>query len=151
MYRSRICKDKDERHYLYVSRLVCAIAAVVMIVLGTLLAYSNTKTIQDTSLILGGILSSGLLGLFFFGFFTKWGDSRAVGIGIGFTLAFTVYAVLGQRELVPMPGFDLYYTAIIGNVVMFVVSMIAAGILGRKKTAPALDNLTIWTMSKPEK
>ncbi|MFI4912827.1 MAG: sodium/solute symporter [Sedimentisphaeraceae bacterium JB056] len=151
MYRSRICKDKDERHYLYVSRLVCAIAAVVMIVLGTLLAYSNTKTIQDTSLILGGILSSGLLGLFFFGFFTKWGDSRAVGIGIGFTLAFTIYAVLGQRELVPMPGFDLYYTAIIGNVVMFVVSMIAAGILGRKKTAPALDNLTIWTMSKPEK
>ncbi|AQQ71135.1 Na(+)/glucose symporter [Limihaloglobus sulfuriphilus] len=148
MYRNRICKDKDEKHYLFVSRLTATVAAVVMIVFATVLAYSQTKTIQDTVLILTSIIGSGLLGLFSFGFFTKMGDSRSVGLGVVATICFTIYVLLGQNGFVPMPAFDLYYTTIVANILMFVVSFVAALVIKRSKTAPSLDNLTVWTMVK---
>jgi SSS family solute:Na+ symporter len=150
IYRTRIRKDMDEKHYLKTAKLVAAVAAVVMVVLAILLAYAKTKTIQDVSTVMGSILGGGLLGLFFFGFFTKWGDGRAAGCGIVATIIYTVYILLGKSDIVPLPAFDLYYTAIIGNVIMFGTSSIAAAILKRRDDAPSLTNLTVWTMEKKD-
>jgi solute:Na+ symporter, SSS family len=147
IYRCRLCRNRDERHYLFVSRMIAAIAAVIMVALATLIAYSDTKTIQHTGAVMGSILGSGLLGLFFFGFFTKLGDSRAILVGIICTIFYTVYIVLGQKDILPMPRIDLYYTAIIGNLVMFTGNFIGSMIFRRSPDAPSLENLTVWTMT----
>jgi solute:Na+ symporter, SSS family len=145
IYRSRLCRNRDERHYLFVSSMIAAIAAVIMVALATLIAYSDTKTIQHTGAVMGSILGSGLLGLFFFGFFTKLGDSRAILVGIICTIFYTVYIVLGQKDILPMPRIDLYYTAIIGNIVMFTGNLVGSMIFSRSPDAPSLENLTVWT------
>jgi len=148
IYRNKIRAGRDERHYLRVAKIVASCAAIVMIALAILLAYAKTKTMQDVSTTLGSILGGGILGLFFFGVFTKWGDWRAAGLGIIATVTYTVYIVLGKNELAPLPPFDLYYTAIIGNLVMFGVCGAAAVVFRRSENAPPLTNLTVWTMKR---
>ncbi|RKX29281.1 MAG: sodium:solute symporter, partial [Verrucomicrobia bacterium] len=119
LYRARIRPERNEQHYLNVARVICGIAALVMVCLAILLAYTDTKTLQDVSSMLGAVFGGGILGLFFFGFFTVWGDGRAAGIGIAATVGYTAYIILGKQDLVPLPPFDLYYTAIVGNLIMF--------------------------------
>jgi SSS family solute:Na+ symporter len=80
------------------------------------------------------------------GFLTKKGDARAVGFGIGATILFTCWTMLSSRQLLPEAlevPFDLYYTIIIGNIVMFVVGFIAGTLLPKRKRD--LTNLTVWT------
>ena len=98
IYRERISKNRDEKHYLFVSRFTAAVAAVVMVILGTVIAYSDTKTIQHTGAVLGSIFGSGLLGLFFFGFLTKFGDSRSVLVGIVCTIVYNCLYRIGAKE-----------------------------------------------------
>ncbi|MEM8954376.1 MAG: sodium/solute symporter [Verrucomicrobiota bacterium] len=145
IYRSKIQKNRDETHYLRVARIICCLAALVMISLATLLAYTDTKTLQDVSSMLGAVFGGGILGLFAFGFFTKWGDGRAAATGIIATLVYTIYILLGKNELVPLPPFDLYYTAIIGNLVMFITAALAS-LFFKRSPKHSLENLTVWTM-----
>jgi hypothetical protein len=80
------------------------------------------------------------------GFLTKKGDARAVGFGIAATILFTCWTMLSSRGLLPKAldvPFDLYYTIIIGNFVMFIVGFLAGLLLPKKKRD--LTNLTIWT------
>ena len=147
LYRARFRPGRTEQHYLRVARVVCSIAAIVMVCLAILLAYTQTKTLQDVSTMLGSVLGGGVLGLFLFGFFTTWGDGRAAGIGIVATLCYTVYIILGKKDLVPLPPFDLYYTAIIGNLVMFGVTALASCVF-RRPADHSLAQLTVWTMKK---
>jgi SSS family solute:Na+ symporter len=147
LYRARIRPDRTEQHYLKVARIICGIAGLVMICLATLLAYTDTKTLQDVATMLGAVFGGGILGLFFFGFFTKWGDGRAAGIGITATICYTIYILLGKQDLVPLPAFDLYYTAIIGNLIMFGVTALASCVF-RRPAGDSLDRLTVWTMNK---
>jgi solute:Na+ symporter, SSS family len=148
LYRSRHTTPRDEAHYLKVAKLIAGVAAVIMIGLATLLAYTDTKTIQDVSTILGSVFGGGLLGLFFFGFFTKRGDGRAAGIGIIATIIYTIIILLGKNEIIPLPPFDLYYTSIIGNLVMFVTCLIASYVLPRRNDSKNLEDLTVWTMKR---
>lgn len=145
LYRARIRPDKDERHYLKVARIVSGLAAIVMVGLAIVLAFSETKTMQDVSTMLGAVLGGGILGLFVFGFFTKWGDGRAAGCGVVATVCYTLYIILGEKELVPLPPFDLYYAAIIGNLIMLGVTAIASMVFRRPADA-SLEQLTVWTM-----
>ena len=61
-------------------------------------------------------------------------------------MAYTVVIVLAKNGVLDLPPFDLYYTAIIGNLVMFGTCWGAALVLPRREDAPPLDNLTVWTM-----
>jgi hypothetical protein len=54
---------------------------------------------------------------------------------------YTIYVLLSEYV-------DFYYTAIIGNLIMFGVSSLAAVALPRRPDAPALTNLTVWTMER---
>lgn len=145
LYRERIRPGRDEAHYLGVARIVCCVAAIVMVGLATLLAYTDTKTLQDVSTMLGAVFGGGLLGLFCFGFFTKWGDGRAAGVGVVATVCYTICIILGKNELIPMPPFDLYYAAIIGNLIMFGVTALASCVFPRS-ASNSLVRLTVWTM-----
>ena len=145
IYRRHLVKGRDDRHYLKVAWIFASVAAAIMIGGAILLAKSETKTLQDTATILASLFGGGLLGMYMLGFLTNKGDARAVGFGIGATILFTCWTMLSSRQLLPKAlevPFDLYYTIIIGNIVMFVVGFIAGTLLPKRKRD--LTNLTVW-------
>jgi len=149
IYKRFWVKGRDDGHYLRVAWALAAAAAVLMIVGAVVMANSRTKTLQDTATIVGSLLGGGLLGMYLLGFLTDRGDARAVGVGIGCTLLFTGWTILSGRGLLPdalSVPFDLYYTRIIGNTIMFAVGFLAGTLLPRGKKD--LTNLTVWRQDK---
>ena len=145
IYRRHLVNNRSDRHYLKVAWVFASVAAAVMIGGAIFLAKSETKTLQDTATILASLFGGGLLGMYMLGFLTNRGDARAVGFGIGATILFTCWTMLSSRGLLPKAlevPFDLYYTIIIGNIVMFVVGFLAGVLLPRKERD--LTNLTVW-------
>lgn len=145
IYRRHMAKKRSERHYLRVAWLLAAVAATVMIGGAVILAESETKTIQDTGNILVSLLGGGLLGLYLLGFFTRRGDARAVGAGIVATMLFTAWTIMSRYGVLPEAlsfPFELYYTVIIGNLVMFTVGFLLGSLLPKRERD--LTNLTVW-------
>ena len=88
------------------------------------LSNANTKTIQDTAIVLTSLLAGGLLSIYLVGFFANRGDEKHVMFGILGTMIFTAWTLLSSKALLPevlLYPFDLYYTGLIGNIVMFVL------------------------------
>ncbi|MCG8394968.1 MAG: sodium:solute symporter [Pseudomonadales bacterium] len=129
LYRRHFRPGHDDRHYLRVAWGI-AVAVTGLMIIGALwLHNADTKTLQDTSTILVSLLGGGMLGLYLLGFFSKRGDARAAWCGIACTLVFTGWTVLTNKGLLPealSAPFDLYYTGLIGNVLMFAVGYLAA-------------------------
>jgi len=149
IYRRHLVKNKSDKHYLKVAWIAAAAASVIMIIGAILLVESGSNTFQDTAVILGALFSGGLLGLYMLGFFTKKGDARSVGFGIIFTLAFTTWTILSDKQILPEAfcfPFNLYYIGIGGNFMMFVVGYIVGTILPAKKRD--LKNLNVWEQTK---
>jgi solute:Na+ symporter, SSS family len=145
IYRRHLVTGRPDRHYLRVAWAIAAAAAILMMAGAVVLAESQTRTLQDTGSILTSLLGGGLLGLYLLGFFTRRGDARAAGFGIVATMAFTAWTLLSQTGTLPAAlsiPFDLYYTGLIGNVVMFAVGYLLATILPERKRD--LNNLTVW-------
>jgi SSS family solute:Na+ symporter len=124
IYRRHLAKGRDDGHYLKMAWLIATVTSVLMIVGAIYLAVTETRTLQHTATILIALLSGGLLGLYLLGFFTRLGDARAIWCGIACTMVFTGWVTLGKNGMLPegmtIP-FDLYYTGIIGNIIMFVI------------------------------
>jgi len=102
-----------------------------------------------TGYVLGSLVGGGLLSIFMVGFLTRVGDSRTVGTGIVCTMLFTGWTILAQYQVLPDwlgTPFDLYYTTIIGNLVMF-VGILLAGVL-LPSTKRDLTNLTVWDQDR---
>ena len=122
IYRRFSRTKKTDKHYLMVAKLIATLTSVLMIIGAIVLMDAQTKTLQDTATILVSLVSGGVLGIYLLGFFTLKGDARAVWVGLLCTTLFTLWTVLAKKGLLPdgwsMP-FDLYYTAIIGNIIMF--------------------------------
>ena len=146
IYRRHLNPDKDDKHYLKAAWIIASVSAVLMICGAIYLANAETKTLQDTAMILTSILGGGLLGLYLIGFFTKQGDARAAWAGLVSTMVFTSWTLLSKNDLLPdslnVP-FDLYYTGFVGNVVMFVVTYLLANTWLKSKRD--LTGLTVWT------
>jgi SSS family solute:Na+ symporter len=132
IYRRHIRRDRSDRHYLLVAWTIAVVVSVFMVLGALQIMRADTRTLQDAATILVSLFGGGLLGLYLYGFLTRSGDSRAVWIGVVATMVFTAWSVLASRELLPaalqMP-FDLYYTGIIANVLMFSVIALAAQLL----------------------
>ena len=110
------------------------------------------KTFQDTGIIIAALLGGGLLGLYMLGFFTTWGDGRAILFGIIFTTAYAVWMGAQKVGWIPYewpPNTDDYYTGFIANVIMFLAGFFIGGLItlltGQKRD---LTNLTVWTQDK---
>ncbi len=147
IYRRRIKTDADDQHYLKAARWFAAAAGVSMIISAILFKMFEGKTLQDTATTMTALAAGGLLGLYLLGFFTKLGDGRAIFAGIVCTVCFSLFSSLKQMGVIPMDAvlpIDLYYTGIIGHVIMFFVGFIAALIIPAKKDRD-LTNLTVWT------
>ncbi|MCH2202816.1 MAG: sodium/solute symporter [Fuerstiella sp.] len=146
IYRRHLVKGRDDRHYLLAARYIAIFASVLMVVGALVLAFSETSTINDTSIALSAIFSGGLLGLYLLGFLTTRGDGRAVGAAIACTIIWTAYLTLAKNEFLPpvlQPGIDSYYTGIIGHFVMFCIGYAGGWLLPRKTRD--LTNLSVWT------
>ncbi len=125
IYRRHLKPNCRDSHYLKVAWLAATVTAVVMIAGADYLAHSSSKTLQDTATVLASLLAGGMLGLYLLGFFTQMKDATAVWVGIFCTALFTGWTILSKLRLLPQTlsvPFDLYYTGIIGNLIMFVVS-----------------------------
>ena len=125
IYRRHLKPGCSDKHYLRIAWLAATVTAVLMVIGADYLAHTSSKTLQDTATILASLLAAGLLGLYMLGFFTQQADSRAVWVAIGCTALFTGWTILSKQGLLPQSlvvPFDLYYTGIIGNVIMFVVA-----------------------------
>ena len=151
IYRRCIIKDRDDAHYLRMAQCIATIPTAMMIFGAIILVNSETKTLQDTGTIIGSLLGGGLLGMYLLGFLTSIGDARAVGFGIISTILFTLWTILSDSSRGILPEalrfpFELYYTGIIGNIVMLAVSFLAATFLATK--ARDMTNLTIWKREK---
>jgi SSS family solute:Na+ symporter len=147
IYKRLISRDRDDRHYLKVAWAIATGAALFMIGGAITLTRLDTKTLQDTSTIIVSLVSAGLLGIYFIGFFTRRGGAAAVWIGVACSFVFTLWTVIASYaphmlpEALAVP-FDLYYTGLIGNVVMFVIGYLAGLLLPTKPRD--MTKLTIW-------
>ena len=135
LYRRHLRTGRDDRHYLRVARAV-AVAVTGLMILGALwLNGAHTHTLQDTSTILVSLFGGGMLGLYLLGFLSRRGDARAAWWGIACTMIFTFWTVLTNEGMLPAAlsaPFDLYYTGLIGNLVMFAVGYGAARLWPRR-------------------
>lgn len=135
LYRRHLRTGRDDHHYLRVARAV-AVAVTGLMILGALwLNGAHTHTLQDTSTILVSLFGGGMLGLYLLGFLSRRGDAHAAWWGIACTLIFTSWTVLTNEGMLPVAlsaPFDLYYTGLIGNLVMFAVGYGAARLWPRR-------------------
>lgn len=161
IYKRHIAKQKSERHYVIAAWGLSLFSSLVMLGGASLLMYSESLTLQDTSTKLSSLFMGGLLGLYFFGFLTLRGDARAVAVAIVCTLSFTLYITAIELKWITadllMNRFgmaeawanwlakpiDTYYAGIFGNILMFVVAY-AVSTLFFKRTRE-LKDLTLWT------
>lgn len=139
IYKRFTVLDRTDKHYLLVARLIAVLASVFMILGAISLMKAETKTLQDTATILVSIVSGGVLGIYLLGFFTRVGDARAIWVGLVLTALFTSWTILAKKDLLPegwdLP-FDLYYTAILGNLLMFLVGFFAAVLFFKRSSPP---------------
>lgn len=129
IYRRHFQSAKPEAHYLLVARAVAVAVSGVMIVGAIAFYYADTKTLQDALTILVALLGGGLLSLYLFGFFARRGSAKHAWFGIAVTMLFTGWVILarnGWLVTVESLPFDIYYTAIIGNLIMFGVLWLAS-------------------------
>jgi len=136
IYKRHWIKDREDRHYLRVAWAVAAIASAAMLGGAILMLEAEGPSLQDISIRLTSLLGGGLLGIYLIGFLTRRGDARAVWVGIACTATFTLWTMGLFPERFGVP-FDRYYTAMIGNVLMFVVGYGVSLLLPRRSAPPA--------------
>ncbi|WP_432800414.1 sodium:solute symporter [Poriferisphaera sp. WC338] len=156
-YKRYFVKNREDKHYLKAAWIIATIAGLFMIFGAIILASVESKTLQDTAAIIASLLAAGLFGLFAIGFFTRAGDARAIWIGILFTVIFTGWTIVAKNppenldeqnkfiQMIYAVPFDLYYTGMLGNIIMFILGFIVGSVLGTKKD---LTNLTVWDLER---
>ena len=105
---------------------------------------------MDFGMILNSLTISGLAGIFLVGMLSRLADSRAIWAGIVCNMLFSGYALLSDRGLLPESltiPFDLYYTAIVGNTITILVSILMARFVWRTRRTD-FTNLTVWDQDK---
>ncbi len=146
IYRRFSRTEKTDKHYLMVAKLIATLTSVLMIIGAIVLMDAQTKTLQDTATILVSLVSGGVLGIYLLGFFTVRGDARAIWVGLILTALFTLWTILAKKGLLPtgwnLP-FDLYYTAIIGNLLMFFSGFIVASFIFTAKRD--VSEFSVWS------
>lgn len=120
IYRRFISRGRDDRVYLRVARGISVALGIVMIVGALYLVEASTNTLQDTATIVTALFAGGLLTIYLIGFFSRRCDTRHIMLGVAATMGFTTWSITsGSGTAYP---FDLYYTGLLGNLVMFVVA-----------------------------
>jgi SSS family solute:Na+ symporter len=150
IYQKYIAKNRTDRHYLRVGFAASAAVSVSMMLGAWWLYTAQTTTLMDFGMILGSLTMSGLAGIFLVGMLTRLADARAIWAGIVCNMLFAGYALLSDRGLLPdslCVSFDLYYTAIVGNIVTILVTILTARFVWRTRRTD-FANLTVWDQDR---
>ena len=150
IYQKFMVKDRDDKHYLKMGFAASAAVSILMMLGAWWLYKAPTKTLMDFGMILGALTISGLAGIFLIGMLTRLADSRAIWAGIVCNMLFSGYALLSDKHMLPESlcvPFDLYYTAIVGNFITILVSVLAARFIWRTQRTD-FANLTVWDQDK---
>jgi SSS family solute:Na+ symporter len=148
IYRRHYVKGREDKHYLHVAWVVATIASIFMIIGAIILAKTETKTIQDSATILSSVVMGGVFGMYLLGFITTRTNSKSIWAGIIITFIFSVWTVLSERGFLPESisvPFDLYYTGMVGHILMFATAFLTAVFIFKKNDNKDLNNLTVWT------
>jgi solute:Na+ symporter, SSS family len=148
IYRRHYVKDREDKHYLHVAWIVAAIASIFMVMGAIILIYTDTKTIQDAAATLSSLVMGGVFGMYMLGFVTTRVNSKSVWIGIGMSFIFSIWTVLAKQGVLPDSlsfPFELYYTGLLGHIILFATAFVAAALIFKKKDKKDLTNLSIWT------
>lgn len=153
IYQRHINPGKENKHYLNAAFTMSIVASIIMIGGSLLMINSPDKsTLLDSATQLSSLTSLGLLGLYMLGFFTKFGDGRAVGVGLTVTVGFSLYRMLEKADTsyqwAWFPdwmhlGIDHYYTGFLSNFIFFAVAALLGATIFRNKRD--LTNVTIYT------
>ena len=146
IYRRRLVKNRDDRHYVRVAKGIGLAEAILMMVGATILVTVESKTLQDTARILTALTAGGLLGLYLLGFLTCTANGRAVGVGVAFTLLFTAWVALTGLGWIPESircPIDSYYAGLLGHAILFMIGFALGKFVFKAKED--LTNMTVWT------
>ncbi len=140
IYRRFVRTDQTDSHYLAFARMIATLAGVMMLAGALYLIDTTSSTLQDTATILTALLAGGLLTIYLLGFFSTRCGAVHILLGIGATMIYTTITIVA-RDLLNYP-FDLYYTGLLGNIVMFTVALGSSYILftDRKPKAQPMTN-----------
>lgn len=153
IYQRHIRPGQENSHYLRAAFIMSIVGSMIMIGGALIMINSPDKsTLLDSSTQLSALTSLGLLGLYMLGFFTKYGDGRAVGAALVATVLFSFYRSLEKADLsykwdwfpdsAHLP-IDQYYTGFLANFLFFGVAVLLGTTLFRSKRD--LTNLTVYT------
>jgi len=135
IYRRHLKPKASDRHYLIMAWIFASLSTFSMIMGALALHSAQTTTLQDTATILTSLLSGGLLSIYLLGFFTRSGHTLAIWCGIFCTMFFSAWVIADQYNQLPsglsLP-FEAYYTAILGNMVLFIVGFVASNIISHR-------------------
>ncbi|MFA5689301.1 MAG: sodium:solute symporter [Kiritimatiellales bacterium] len=150
IYRRHLVKNKTDQHYLRVAKIVACIASILMLLGALILIRTTTTTIRDMLMLIGSVMTSGILGLYLLGFFTRRATARAAVIGIILSTIFTIFMLLHSRDIFGGAcrfSFEMYYVGVIGNLLMMIVGYFLSLIPFCRKEKD-LTGLTVWTQEK---
>jgi len=149
IYKPYIAKSKTDKHYLKIGFAASATVSLLMLLGAYLFNISNTKTLNDLAMILGSVCGGGMLAVFLLGVFTRRGDSRAIWIALATNAVVVTWILLSHRGVLPARctwSIDLYYSALIGNLLTFFVALLASRFF--KSRVTDFTNLTVWDQEK---
>lgn len=149
IYKPYIVKSRTDKHYLRAGFGASAAVSLLMMIGAYCFYTTDTKTLNDLGLIISSVCAGGMLGVFLFGVFTRCGDSRAIWIALFANAMVTAYILLDNSGHLPdrcsFP-IDLYFTALVGNTLTFIVALIASVFF--KSRVTDFTNLTVWNQEK---
>jgi SSS family solute:Na+ symporter len=149
IYKPLLAKSKSDKHYLSVGFIASAVVSLLMMIGAWLFYISAVKTLNDVAIILGSVCGGGLLAVYLFGIFTQRGDARAVWVALIVNAGTVSWLLLGARGVLDFRfslPVNLYYSALLGNVLTFAVAWIAS--LFFRPRAKNFTNLTVWDQEK---
>ena len=98
IYRRLLVKDKDDKHYLFVARLLTTLGGCFMIVVACLITLIDADSLLYIGFVIGSVMAGGLGGVFILGFFSTRTNSKGIAIGVVAALLMIFYLTLSQID-----------------------------------------------------
>ncbi|HYC70373.1 MAG TPA: sodium/solute symporter [Opitutaceae bacterium] len=139
----------SDRARLITGRVAVGVAGAMAIATALVMApRGDAATIMERAVTIAAILSGGMLGLFFLGFFTRRATRRGCYAGLAACVVFTAWGTLtASPEPIVDPGFNFPLNPIliglIGHAIVFGVGYAVSRLFGGHVPAD-IDRLTYW-------
>ena len=115
----RFKRPVTEDQLLRIARCSTILAAMMMVVGALIMLETESETLQDIIITISSLLSGGLLSLYLVGWYTHRTHTIHVWCGLCAAGACTLWSAAATWGWLTVP-FEIYYTGIIGNIVMLV-------------------------------